>query len=329
MAAKTILGLDAIVATDVAAGDLAALWDATAGFTKKIDANALLEALLRVVPSGILNLIPARTTFGTVGYIGQIPLIQIPGVTATTEILFMAGVLDAGVPKLSAVLWKNSDNESFGFDVFDGNGNGIIRLGKSSANPSSVLLSTGAVIGWSDNSSIPSGSTPKTGIARLADKVLAITDGQNGNVQGWVQTGGLSRVNDDVTNATTTMANVTGLSATLIAGRKYAGKLILYVNDSLAADGLKVDFDGGTATMTSFRAHGTVFDTALLLSTQTTALATDFTAATITGDAMVEVYFSLVCNAAGTFIPRFAQNAHTTGTATVYLNSHMKIDDMP
>ena len=79
------------------------------------------------------------------------------------------------------------------------------------------------------------------------------------------------------------MANITGLSATLVAGRTYAFRIILLVNNSVAADGIKVDLDGGTATATDIRAHGTLFDTALLLSTQVTALATDFAVASFTG----------------------------------------------
>lgn len=140
---------------------------------------------------------------------------------------------------------------------------------------------------------------------------------------------GRSRVNADVTNATVTMANVTGLSATLIAGRKYSFELRLFAADSVAADGIAIDFDGGTATMTSFRAHVEIEDAALETSAQVTALATDTQAATFTGDGIIKVSGGFVVNAAGTFIPRFAQVAHTTGTATVYANSWMWLEDMP
>jgi hypothetical protein len=146
---------------------------------------------------------------------------------------------------------------------------------------------------------------------------------------GWIQNAGNLQTTADVTNATTTMATVTGLSVTLAAARKYSFKLVLYVNDSVAADGVKVDFDGGTATMTTFRAHGTLFDTALLLSSQTSAIATDFAVATVTGDAMVEIHGSMTVNGAGTFIVQAAQNAHTAGTLTIYKGSHLIIEDMP
>ena len=148
------------------------------------------------------------------------------------------------------------------------------------------------------------------------------------DVVGWVNYSGQKRVNANVTNATVTMANITGLSATLVAGRKYTGRIVLFAGDSVAADGIKVDFDGGTATMTSFSAQTKIYDTALLTSSNTTAIATDIMAATMTGVGAVEVVFAFVANVAGTFIPRFAQNTHTTGTATVYLNSYMILEDV-
>ena len=127
----------------------------------------------------------------------------------------------------------------------------------------------------------------------------------------------------DVTNATATMAGLTGLSVTLAAGAVYVGRLVLYCADDVAADGFKCDFDGGSATMTNIRAHGVILDTALLLSTQVTALATDFSVAVITGNSRVDIDIAMTVNAGGTFIPQFAQAAHTTGTATVYRGSYL------
>lgn len=190
-------------------------------------------------------------------------------------------------------------------------------------------INTGSAVGGSVLiQTAPAGSTGTTA-GTLTTRVTVDSTGlvtATGFVQ---QAGARSRVNADVTNATTTMANITGLTATVVAGRKYTGRIVLYCADSTAVDGIKVDFDGGGATMTSFRAHGTIFDTALLLSSQTTAIATDFAVATITGDSMIEIYFAFVVNAAGTFLPRVAQNAHTAGTATVYANSHMWLEDTP
>jgi hypothetical protein len=133
-----------------------------------------------------------------------------------------------------------------------------------------------------------------------------------------------ARLTANVTNATATMANLTGLSMTLAAGQKYVGTLSLFVSNSTAADGVKLDFDGGAATMTSFAAHAIITDsTALVSSQRTTALATDITAATITGNSLVQISFGMVVNAGGTFIPRVAMNSVSTGILTASLNSQM------
>ena len=175
-------------------------------------------------------------------------------------------------------------------------------------------------------SSTAAATVGDTGLERLAAGVIGTTDGATG--EGWIQnSSGDRRLTANVTESAAAMTNLTDLTVTVAAGRKYTGKMVIYCVDSTAAEGIKFDFDGGTATMTSFRAHGTLFDTGLLLSTQTTALATDFAAATVTGDSMFEVHFSFVVNGAGTFIPRFAQNSHAVGTATAYLGSYIQVSD--
>lgn len=134
-----------------------------------------------------------------------------------------------------------------------------------------------------------------------------------------------SKSTANTTNLTVTPTAVTGLSKYVYAGLGYEFTTVLFVNDSIAADGARVDFDGGTATMTDVRIHCTLFDTALLASTQTTAIATDFTAATVTGDAMMECHGGFTVNAAGTFVPRVAKNTNTTGTITTYKNSTLVV----
>jgi hypothetical protein len=140
-----------------------------------------------------------------------------------------------------------------------------------------------------------------------------------------------SFVTADVPNLTNTMAVITGLTANLLAGHRYTGELIVKCNNSTAAEGIQFDFNGGTATMTSFIASlglitsGTVVPVTLVSS----ALATALKYTTITGETWFSIKFSFVCNAAGTFIPRFAEGvAHTSGTATVSANSWMKVEEM-
>lgn len=185
-------------------------------------------------------------------------------------------------------------------------------------------------IGWSSSGAV-AGAGLDTGFLRVAANVAGLVAGD------WFQqTPGRSRVTTaDVTNITTVLAAITGLSATVIAARKYtSGRILLYVEEVTAADGIVFDLDGGTATWTSFRATYKAFDTssttAMLTSGQVSAIATDVSITTITGAAWIEIEYSGVCNAGGTLIPRFAKEADAAGAAlTVRVDSFMSLEDCP
>lgn len=179
---------------------------------------------------------------------------------------------------------------------------------------------------------ITNAASVTVGVEYAAAGVLKITDANTGT--GWLQnSGGVSRVASDVTNDTVTPANITGLSATLGAGRKYTGVLALKVSNTTAADGLRLDFDGGTATMTSFDAGVTSdgLPAATFSVSQSEALATDIIATTVTDTnaRWITIHFAMVVNAAGTFIPRIALEADSGGIITVHDNSYMWIEDTP
>lgn len=132
-------------------------------------------------------------------------------------------------------------------------------------------------------------------------------------------------------DATSTSATLASLSLTnyVISGHRYSFKCILYVSDSTATDGVQIDFGGGTATATNFRCHVTSFDSALNLSTQLTSLTAAATMSTFTGAGMIEVHGSFEPSASGSFIPRFAQAAHTVGTLTCFRGSHILMEETP
>jgi hypothetical protein len=134
-------------------------------------------------------------------------------------------------------------------------------------------------------------------------------------------------VSADQTSTSVSLATTT-LSAALLTGRRYEFYMVLFVSDSVAADGCVIDFNGGTATASPFRCHVTSFDTALNLSTQLTSLSATATMSTLTGASMIEVHGHFNCSGSGTFIPRFAQNAHTTGTLTLSQGSHLIMHDL-
>lgn len=163
------------------------------------------------------------------------------------------------------------------------------------------------------------------GVDPFANGYGRFTD-ETGSGTGWYLWEGTAFRSANTTNATTTMAS-TGLSVDLdnVAGISYGFKLVLYVANSVAADGIKIDFDGGNAGATAFRAHVQILDTALLTSAQVSALATDVSAATITGDTVVIAEGYIDPSGAGTFIPQYAMAAATTGVLTLYAGSHLLV----
>jgi hypothetical protein len=139
-----------------------------------------------------------------------------------------------------------------------------------------------------------------------------------------------SRVSgSNVTSSSITPANITGLSATVAAGRTYTGEIVLYYNQSVSADGFRFDLDGGTATATNFRSTAVISDSvSSRFLGMNTAIATDYTDTTTTGNAQVRISFTCTVNAAGTLIPRVALEAFSTGVGTVYVGSYMTVKDM-
>lgn len=137
------------------------------------------------------------------------------------------------------------------------------------------------------------------------------------------------RVTANFTNNNGTLGNLTDLSVDLLAGEKYKGYLNLMISTDQAAEGAKFDFDGGTATMTSFLAalsaniQGATVGVGI-----SSAIATDLTLTALanTNTHFIKYDFNLVVNAAGTFIPRAAQNSHTSGTLTVLAGSSLIMD---
>ncbi len=156
----------------------------------------------------------------------------------------------------------------------------------------------------------------------------------NGAVVGaWIQnSAGRTRITTPVTNITTAFASLTDLTINLIAGRKYTGFVRLPINNALAADGFKLDLNGGSATMTSIEFGWSEALGATVGVRTSTALATAITLTVLpdTNDLWVTVPVTLVCNAAGTIIPRQAKNADAAGaTLTLRTGGHFWLEDMP
>lgn len=170
-------------------------------------------------------------------------------------------------------------------------------------------------------------TTKDTSTTRAAAGVMADGTGTEGSRDGWRISGATCFTGSDQTNASTTPQSAvcynTGTTAiTLAASANYEFQCSFYLSDSVAGEGAAIDFDGGTATATTFIAQITAFDSALALSTQTTALATDASVATFTGGGNFKVNGFITVNAAGTFQPRFFQATHSSGTLTLAKGSN-------
>jgi hypothetical protein len=140
-----------------------------------------------------------------------------------------------------------------------------------------------------------------------------------------------ARVTGAATNATATKANLTDLTVTVLSGRKYTGRLVLFVKNSTQAEGLQIDFGGGACTFTSAQfgiasAPGATVGTATSTAATTAVTLTDMGG---TADVVVTVEFEAVINAGGTLIPRVAEVSHTSGTVTVEIGSYLRLEDSP
>lgn len=220
--------------------------------------------------------------------------------------------------------WFNSGTGSTGFTSWVFN-NGL-RL--EVAN-SGFFTRSDAIFGF--YASTTPGGTPDTTLERVAAGVIGATGGST-STEGWLQNeSGDQFLTADHTNSTATPTNLTDLTVNVTTGRKYVCNMTLMVSQSTAADGARVDFEGGTATATNFRANVTILDgTAYDTHTSVTALATDVTSTDIGTTVLIEARgLSFEPSSTGTFIPRVGLEAASTGTITTFRGSSLTCKDMP
>lgn len=136
------------------------------------------------------------------------------------------------------------------------------------------------------------------------------------------------------TNATTTFSN-TALSVTVTTGKRYIFEASLFASDSTALDGSKLDFNGGTATVSTFAASCLLYNAVgtplVQAAAVSAALATPLNIAALT-DTATHSYLctgGFVASASGTFILRGAQNAHTAGTLSILAGSFLLVQEVP
>lgn len=207
-----------------------------------------------------------------------------------------------------------------------------------------ILVSAGVTVGVVG---LVSGSTPIAGFganqlcyanssgALVCGSATATIDATNGIVSsGLLNTKDTRVTTTDYTNATTGFTAITGLTATVVSARKYRFEAVLFASESVAAEGGKIDFNGGGAAMTSFIVTCQLTNAVGAILTQTAAtavaLATPMNIASFTDTNMHQYtcHGGFVPSSNGTFIPRAAQNSHTSGTLTIKVNSTLSVWDV-
>jgi hypothetical protein len=187
-------------------------------------------------------------------------------------------------------------------------------------------LASASRIFWSSNSGLGGSESGDVGLKRAAAGVIATTDSMTGT--GWIQnSAGEAALESAFTRSDATLTS-TNLSLTVIAGRSYRITGYLIVSNSVAGEGAKFDFDGGTATRTTFDVtFNAVGGTVVPGTIAATALDTDLNYTSVTGTTRIFVQGYLEVNAGGTFILRASEDSTVTGTMTLAAGSWLALAD--
>jgi hypothetical protein len=201
---------------------------------------------------------------------------------------------------------------------------GVFRVSGASGF---ISMYTSWPLGWGTGDAIT--GTPDTALSRVAAGVMGVGTGAGASVAGWVQWAGQKRVTSDFnTGNSTTLTNITGLSATLAAGRTYSFVAELYTTSDVAA-GVKFAI-GGTATATAIVYEAIVHNAAALVAqTRATALGTEVGAVTAVTVAKCTITGTITVANAGTLTVQMAQNVGNATGSVALRGSSFIVHDMP
>lgn len=164
-----------------------------------------------------------------------------------------------------------------------------------------------------------------TSVATTAFVTAAITAALAGGTPGSTMIDEVTELSQ--TSVSATPAAITGLSHTLTSGQKYVGRLVAFVSTDVAAEGVRFDFDGGNFTATEFHANIVGALGATVSVQASAAIATDLIATDLgaTTQRCIVIEFGMLVNAGGTFVPRFGQSTHSSGTITLLPGTHFDV----
>lgn len=156
-----------------------------------------------------------------------------------------------------------------------------------------------------------------------------------GNALGSTNSGGQYDVFEGRSRNTTqfdknnaTLSNITGITSSLLAGRTYKFRVILYTTSNVA-DGIKAAISG-TCTATAIIYEALVIQTGVAVAPGTsraTALGTTVANVTAVTVATIIIEGTITVNVAGTLTAQFADNAGIL-TSSVLVGSNMIVEDI-
>lgn len=168
-----------------------------------------------------------------------------------------------------------------------------------------------------------------TGFGQPKVGIQTLTPNTDLDVKGWINTSGGVRVStqfDKTSN--TTLATITGLSVTVVAGRTYDFEAKLFLTAG-AVGGSKYAI-GGTATATNIIYDIILLDettnTNTITSRQTAMAGSAGQASTTSG--LCRISGTITVNAGGTLTCQFAQNVSNGTTCSILVGSTFKLIDI-
>ncbi len=172
-------------------------------------------------------------------------------------------------------------------------------------------------------------TTAEPGVINRVDPQMKYTN--NGGIEQEFLQSQQSRVSTQFDKtSSTTLANITGLTASLAAGHKYRFQALLYTT-SVNTGGIKFAI-GGTCTATNIIYDSYVSETGLMKTIGTsraTALATTVSDVTSSTAGYATITGTITVNAAGTLTVQFAQNNSDGTASSVLVGSTFVVIEMP
>lgn len=193
-----------------------------------------------------------------------------------------------------------------------------------------VKSASGGMHGWTSTSG---SGTFDTTISRKSAGVAQVgsgsSAGENGSLDlAWLHTAGQKRVTSQFDKTDTTLADITGLSVTVTAGKTYAFRATLPITAS-AGGGHKVAI-GGTATATAIIYQTISINNAsagaLVVADRHTALGGASGEASGATEISCTLEGTITVSAGGTLTVQFAQNS-ASGTSSVLVGASLVVHE--